>query len=667
MKYTREAPRRASGLTRLSQTTPGLARAIAHLWAMARPSLYDRAVKRAPRSAWLLVCALAPSACGVEFLPSQADEAVANTCETDADCGSGATCNASACFAKSGVIDEVLLEVIPDSNSSSGGLSFLSMQTGIHGGLRQRNVPLPARSPFIAQVLVNGSDFKDNTMCEYRGTGKKSIQARIEFLRTGAVGGVPILGLTNLPVTVDTVSSAVGWNAPASLLPGTYDVYIQPASSAACPIAPRIFRGITVGDPIVPSAPPATFDLPTPSWLSGMVQRSDGATLVGWQVDIIEPQEGRTISPLGALGTTAGQTFTNFKVNYQPVAAPSGPPNPNGASNGGPLIRIAPPKSMADSAPTVYWDLAAADLHGDGTCNLDMTGVPKPEQLVKVIGQVNDPGIAASVQFYGQKLDGAPGLTASFNQTVMTDDAGHYEIQLFPGQYRVVVIPAVSAPDATLIPPNTGGGSPIPTGAATRPWSLVEQQWTISKDAIQAHNLVLPAKRVVEGTAYAGSNTEQGAPGATLEAVATISPAQIGALRGVLAQTPVLPQNASVHVDDQGRFSLPLDPGDFDLSLRAPESSTFAWWVWPDAHVAPPDPGGHTIPIRVARLPFPVPLEGIMTVPDEMGVTTPLRGAAVRAYAKNPSGTGVTKVGDARTDDMGSYHLRLPPSFFGAP
>jgi hypothetical protein len=43
----------------------------------------------------------------------------------------------------------------------------------------------------------------------------------------------------------------------------------------------------------------------------------------------------------------------------------------------------------------------------------------------------------------------------------------------------------------------------------------------------------------------------------------------------------------------------------------------------------------------------------------------PLRGAAVRAYAKVPSG-GVTKVGDARTDDTGRYHLRLPPSF-GAP
>src|SRR5882724_2347485 len=101
MKYRREAPHRATGapagrkpdrplmrtLTRVSWTTPDVVRRIAHLWAVARPSLYDPAVKKAPRSAWLLAFAVASSACGVEFLPSGSDEAVANMCETDADCG----------------------------------------------------------------------------------------------------------------------------------------------------------------------------------------------------------------------------------------------------------------------------------------------------------------------------------------------------------------------------------------------------------------------------------------------------------------------------------------------------------------------------------------------------------------------------------------------------
>jgi hypothetical protein len=49
-------------------------------------------------------------------------------------------------------------------------------------------------------------------------------------------------------------------------------------------------------------------------------------------------------------------------------------------------------------------------------------------------------------------------------------------------------------------------------------------------------------------------------------------------------------------------------------------------------------------------------------VPDAMGPRA-LRGAAVRAYAKVPMGTGVAKVGDTRTDDTGHYLLRLPPNF----
>ncbi|HEX9296084.1 MAG TPA: hypothetical protein VF881_09615, partial [Polyangiaceae bacterium] len=104
--------------------------------------------------------------------------------------------------------------------------------------------------------------------------------------------------------------------------------------------------------------------------------------------------------------------------------------------------------------------------------------------------------------------------------------------------------------------------------------------------------------------------------------------------------------------------------GSFDLTLRAPESSNFAWWVWPGVSIRPPDPpisptdlSGQTFGIE-PHLVFPVPLEGVIRGPQGE-----LRGAAVRAYAKAPGGVGVTKVGDARTDENGRYRLRLPPRF----
>jgi hypothetical protein len=589
---------------------------------------------------------------------------VQNSCSIDADCGANASCTDGACFAKSGVIDEVLLEIVPDANSSSGGLSFLIGQSGLRNGARHTTLELLGQNPFTTQVLVNGADLP--TSCPYVAMGKQSIQSHIEFIRTGAVGGVPILGLTSLSVTADTTLSPGGWNAPTSLAPGMYDVYIQPAVIAGCEIAPRILRGIAVGSQLDPSVPPATLELPTPGTLLGKVQRTDASgTLEGWQVDIIEPQEGRVISTSARLGPTDPMSpVTNFSISYQKLATPLTATPADAAAMTGPLIRISPPTPMVDKAPTLYWDLASADLAGDGHCSLDMSGLPiTVDRLVTVSGQVHGAtdGVRSNLQFSSLSLAAATGLTASFKKSVVTDDAGNYTTDLFPGQYRVVVIPVGSTSDTPIAPPTMPDGTPAPMGAAARPWSIYEQEWAITTQEQQVLPVYLSAKRSVEGMAYGGPTGSIPAVGATLEATPAIVASQVSAVRGALARVPVLPQNASVGVTSDGHFSLPLDPGDFDLSLQAPESSNFAWWVWPAAHVAAPQLD-NAIPKQVARLPFPVPLEGVITVPDATG-PRPLRGAAVRAYAKAPMGTWVAKVGDTRTDDTGHYLLRLPPNF----
>ena len=607
---------------------------------------------------------LALTGCSVQFLSGNAVDAVQNTCSTDADCGANASCTDGACFAKSGVIDEVLLEIIPDANSSSGGLSFLIMQSGLQNGARHTTLELAGQNPFITQVLANGADLPAS--CPYVATGKQTIQSHIEFIRTGAVGGVPILGLTNVAVTADTMLRAGVWNAPTSLASGMYDVYIQPAAIAGCDIAPRILRGIDVGSLLDPSAPPATLELPMPATLLGKVQRTDDTgTLEGWQVDIIEPQEGRVISTSARLGPTDPMSpVTNFSISYQKLAAPLTATVTDGAAMAGPLIRISPPTPMVDKAPTLYWDLASADLAGDGHCSLDMSRLPvTPDRLVTVSGQVHGAtdGVRSNLQFSSLSLAAATGLTASFKKSVTTDDAGNYTTDLFPGQYRVVVIPVGSTSDTQITPPTMPDGTPAPMGAAARPWSIYEQEWAVTTQQQQVLPVYLSAKRSVEGFAYGGPTGSIPAVGATLEATPAIVASQVSAVRSALARVPVLPQDASVGVRSDGHFSLPLDPGDFDLSLQAPESSNFAWWVWPAAHVAAPQLDS-AIPRQIARLPFPVPLEGVITVPDATG-PRPLRGAAVRAYAKVPMGTGVAKVGDTRTDDTGHYLLHLPPNF----
>jgi hypothetical protein len=277
---------------------------------------------------------------------------------------------------------------------------------------------------------------------------------------------------------------------------------------------------------------------------------------------------------------------------------------------------------------------------------------------VNVSGRVNGTGqgVRANVQFSSLTLDGASALTTMFKQSVVTDDGGNYMANLFPGQYRVVVLPS----GGSIAPPAAQNGVPGPMGSAAEPWAIKEETWTISAQASQTIDVGLVSKQTIAGIAYTGS-ADLLAVGALFDATPAVVPRLVGALNSVLAQTPVAPRNASIGVNYDGRFALPLDPGDYDLSLRAPESSNFAWWIRSEVHIGAPG-STDAIPAQVARLPYPVPLEGVITVPDAAGPRV-LRGAAVRAYAKGPTGNGVAKVGDTRTDETGHYRLRLPPSF----
>src|SRR5258707_15659031 len=143
----------------------------------------------------------------------------------------------------------------------------------------------------------------------------------------------------------------------------------------------------------------------------------------------------------------------------------------------------------------------------------------------------------------------------------MTDDQGRYATKLFPGQSRAVVMPAAPGPE--VVPPATTDGSPTPMGAASRPWAITELKQTISQDTAQTINFALSAKRSVKGNAFAGNHVTAGATGATLEAFPTILPSEVGALKSALAQSPILPPNASVQVADSGGFPPPPRPREF--------------------------------------------------------------------------------------------------------
>jgi hypothetical protein len=511
------------------------------------------------------------------------------------------------------------------------------------------------------QVALNPTDAAD---CDYT-SANVTIPARVEFTRASSVAGAPIIGLPSRPVTAVTAanSTKTAWSYPMALVPGTYDVYIQPTSSTdRCPLPPRLLRGVEVPEVVAGWAVPATLDLPHATYLSGDVQRRSG-TLMGWKVDVVDPQEGRVLSTSSTLGSTGAGKVTNFAVYYQAVGTPAA--NSDGANATLPtgtsaLLRMMPPENVA--APTVYWDLAVADLNGDGKLDLDMSGVPAPDQLVHVDGRVqglaSDDGAPATLRFASVTLTGAMALTATFNRTVKTDDQGRYGVDLFPGEYRVVASPAALSKD---------GGYGRTASMSSSPWALTETRAIVTRPQTPFLSIRLSPKRVVRGMGLAGPDGDA-ALGATFAANPTLTADDFGVLRGALAQATVLPSGASVTLGERGSFSVALDPGTFDLSLRPKDGSNFAWWVAPGVTLSAPTDADDVMSLS-PRLPLPVAIEGVMRAPADATETNPsptkrgLSNASVQVYARAPKGSAVTRVAETRTDANGQYRLSLPATF----
>jgi hypothetical protein len=325
------------------------------------------------------------------------------------------------------------------------------------------------------------------------------------------------------------------------------------------------------------------------------------------------------------------------------------PPIPQGSSvtvsamnTTSPFIRISPPKDV--SGPTVYWDLAAADLNGDGLVSLDMSGVPTPAAARLVRGRVQttspngDVGIPSTVIIFGSALDGATALTASWGASRHTDADGIFFVEVFSGEYRVIALP-----DPSLDP--------------SASWAITETHWSLhfdqTVDALPPQTIEVLARSAVTGHASV-ARTNEAAAGATLEAAPSVLTSSTDVLTGALAQVPINSLSRTASIGPSGDFAMYLDPGDFDFSLKPPDGSGFAWWVRPQVRIDPATPTAMS-----PTLASPIAIEG--TIRDPGG--SPLANAVVRSYAKTPSGLGVVKVGSARTDDSGSYRLLLPVDF----
>ena len=372
----------------------------------------------------------------------------------------------------------------------------------------------------------------------------------------------------------------------------------------------------------------------TLSELSGIVTPPEDASnpqehvsLAGWQVSLVEPDQGRLISTTRELNDS---NPTNFKLQYKALTEAT------------PLLRLTPPEDQV--APEVIWDLAALDLDGDGevTPSLRALDLSSVNVRASIVDSDVRPVEGATVRLRSTKLLGASqGLNACFETEVTSNGEGSISLTMLPGTYQVVVTP----PEETdlAITEATWEVARTPLNQAGRTVEVLTREWVRG-------SVVDP----VNGRPLSGVTVS----------VQPSTTATVDYLERSLNPIALTPRVASGFTDAFGSFSVAVDSGRIDLSVEPAATSNFPWLVMARVDV----PVAH-----LGKLPatFPIQLSGTLLDPKNgfvvqealMRVFAVLDADDPTGFARNNDpldGDGVLQVAEGRTDESGRFMLLLP-------
>jgi hypothetical protein len=361
---------------------------------------------------------------------------------------------------------------------------------------------------------------------------------------------------------------------------------------------------------------------------------------------MIEPLGGNPISTAITLGEATDPGDKSETVEYSPllfystVVTPASALGTTEVKAASDLLRFRPPADVI--APTIFMDRSGLGLLGADTVEIKrFTRLPEPVQVESRLVRVEDGSPVAgyvtlvSTQIYG--VDG--GIFASYQTTVQVKADGALHAAVPPGTYKV-----------QAVPPALGG--PSPDGAL----AALETTWDIPADVPVQYGKVLELSRiaaVVGKTPFSGAQVQ-----------AVPSPKTILPFEEAFGEGPFTPRAGIGLVDAAGKFAVATDPGLFDVSVQAPESLGFAWFVHPGVRVAEQDQD-----LGLVTPPTPALLSGTARV-SIGGTGVPLGSAAIRAYAyldkdlaytrDAKQAVSVVQVAETRADEKGEFRLLVP-------
>jgi hypothetical protein len=600
--------------------------------------------------------------CTVSAIDAGDDPRPNNSCSAAGVCDSG-ICRAGVCQALNGDIETLLLEVTPPADSPLPHLSLVTHVTDVPtgGGDLTFTIPRPVRVTGSLKALDCYPVLPQDGVRQLPQASDNSLPLSITLSPRER-----LLGLPQQLYVATTTGSGVDFSYEFELqVPaGKYDVYlVPPQGQSGCVVPPQLYRDQNI---------PVDLDNPNDVALKPEVSNQvllddvcrEGATfgntmclrirwpktspsLDGWVADIIEPLSGRAISTERVLGGAVDQGPISATLEYQVPLVYSTVNEPPGTEINAAvdLVRLRPATDVI--APTILLDRSGLGLLSKTNSALldNFTQLPAK---VRVEGQVarQDDGtpVGGYVTLVSAQIFGVDaGIFASFQTTVQVREDGVFELEMPPGKYRVHAVPA------------TAEG--VGTDSAALAALLTE--WDVPADIpFQAGKLLeLPSITSIKG--------QSAFPGAQVQVQAR--PQSILPFDEAFGAAAFVPRANSGLVDVGGRFEVQVDPGSFDLSVRAPDDLGFAWFVRPGVQVV-----DASIDLGRVGLPQPAVLTGSAFVELTANTVDTIPSALVRAYAYLDEdlkytrdltrAVSVIQVAGTRTDDAGAFRLLLPSS-----
>lgn len=557
---------------------------------------------------------------------------IRNSCSSDVDCGSGAVCaslsDGPMCVATKVDLPDVILEVrAPLGSGASGGISHL-IELGSSALVTQNGSGLVF--PFDVSLAPRIHVGPGNVTLDYAynacPTGAdKSFPAKV---RLRSVSQYPDLGA--IDETVETTGDASeGYSFAADLPPGTYDIHAIPVAPPGCTgelPPPAVFSAQEIfGNSTLNIA------LPEPRRMTGEISVPMGYSIDGWTLTLVEPKHGWAVSNQQILVQKPFDLFAKLDVPFHWFDGPS------------PMVRLEPNTGPKGLAINLVLDAVALFENGMNPI-VNLTLLDLDLQMREVGASVlddNQKPVVATVRFQSKKLSGNVAVNASYGVAVETNENGILNTKLPPGEYQVIAFPIADE------------GKAITASALTLPQG---------KDCFCGQ--VVP---VVDKTTLAGRVLAPDGKTPMAGASVVVNPSQHDPRSYIGNSFDVDPASPLVNsdlVDRSGFFSLLVDPGSLDLSVRPSDGSGYPWLVRSRITVQAMS-GSDVFALDDLRVSFPAMLIG--TIRDPSAV--PIPGTVIKAWlpvkSTNEGGgqTGtVIQIAETISRSDGTYLLPLAPS-----